>query len=148
MTISSVFMDGDSCVQNRAPGRKKDITSNISEKLYRFVLDKKIKNYRGIMYQLFKKLKNRQPWGSITHQMPAPFPGLSWCVLLTLCIFQKEELNALAINWYTCSHLVLCLKLKSQAPPTRAQWYKTVRTRNLRMFLITRSVCLKPFRLK
>jgi hypothetical protein len=30
--------------------------------------------------------------------MSAPFPGLSWCVLFTWYIFQKEEWNALAFN--------------------------------------------------
>ncbi len=30
-------------------------------------------------------------WGSITHQMSAPFPGLSWCILFTLYVFQKEN---------------------------------------------------------
>jgi hypothetical protein len=41
--------------------------------------------------------------------MPASIPGLSLCVLFTLYIFQKEELNALAFNQDTCSHLALCL---------------------------------------
>jgi hypothetical protein len=36
--------------------------------------------------------------GSITHQTPAPFPGLSWGDLLKLC-------------WDMCSHLVLCLHM-------------------------------------
>ncbi len=43
--------------------------------------------------------------------MPAPFPGLSWSVLFTLYISQKEELNALAVNRDTCSHLALCLRV-------------------------------------
>jgi len=55
--------------------------------------------------------------------MPAPLPGLSRCVLFTLYIFQKEELNTPAFNWDTCSHLVLCLPLipllYASAPPLR-----------------------------
>jgi len=29
-------------------------------------------------------------WGSITHQMPAPFPGLGWCVLFPLHFFSRR----------------------------------------------------------
>jgi hypothetical protein len=37
-----------------------------------------------------ERFEKHKQWGSTTHQMPAPFPGLSWCILFTLYVFQKE----------------------------------------------------------
>jgi hypothetical protein len=114
MTISSVFMDGDSCVQNRAPGRKKDITSNISAKLDRFVLDKKIVNYvlalsQGNNVSALKKIK-KQTTMRLHHSPDAStFPGFKLMCFVYIMYFFKEELNALAFKWDTCSHLALCL---------------------------------------
>jgi len=43
--------------------------------------------------ELGKVLENILEWDSITHQMLAPFPGLSWRVLFTLDIFEQNKLR-------------------------------------------------------
>ncbi len=49
-------------------------------------------------------------WGSVTHQMAAPVPSISCCVLNHHNLFYQIQ-NALAFNQDTCCHLALCLRL-------------------------------------
>jgi len=49
-------------------------------------------------------------WGSVTHQMAAPVPSISWCVLNHYNLFYYIQ-NALDCNRDTCCHLALCLQL-------------------------------------
>ncbi len=49
-------------------------------------------------------------WGSVPHQMAVPDPSISCCVLNHNNIFYQIQ-DALALNWDTCCHLVLCLQL-------------------------------------
>jgi hypothetical protein len=49
-------------------------------------------------------------WGSVIHQMAAPVPSMSCCVLNHRNLFYPIQ-NALAFNQDMCCHLALCLRL-------------------------------------
>jgi len=52
----------------------------------------------------------QREWMRLHHSPDAStFPGFKLMCFVYIIYFQKEELNALAFNWDTCSHLALCL---------------------------------------